>query len=99
MKKLIVKDKKLRKIIKKLDKKQLILKLIKVNHNLPNIIRLNVLNKSTGISHKVSKTRVSNRCVNTINKKKFMKFNNFSRIFFKKLVKNRIISNLYKSSW
>lgn len=99
MKKLIEKDKKIRKQIKKSEKKNFILKMILNNANLPHLVRFNALNDIGRLPLKASKTLISNRCVATINKKKFGKLTNYSRIFFLKLARNRKIFGLTKSSW
>lgn len=99
MKKLLEKDKKIRNKIKKLEKKKFILKTISNNTHLSNLIRFNAfynLNKLPNIS---SKTYISNRCVNTVNKKKFNKLTHFSRMIFLKLARNNKIYSLKKSSW
>ena len=99
MKKLIEKDKKARKNIKQLEKQKLVFKTIINNSNLPYLIRFKASNKFSTISKKASKTTISNRCVTTINKKKFGKFTNYSRIFFFKLARNNKIYGLTKASW
>ena len=99
MKKLIEKDKKIRKIIKNLEKKKFILKIILNNINLPHLLRFNALNNLDGLPKKASKTLISNRCVATINKKKFGKLTHYSRIFFLKLARNKKIHGITPASW
>ena len=99
MKKLVEKDKKVRKTVKQLEKKKFILKIIQNNLNLPYLLRFNASNNLNSITKKASKTLVSNRCILTINKKKFGKLTNYSRIFFLKLAKNQKIYGLTKASW
>ena len=99
MKKLFAKDRKNRKIVKKLELKHFILKQISTNSNFLKTTRWNALHKLSLLSRKGSKTVLSNRCVKTINKKTFHKFTNFSRTVFLKLVKSGYISGLRKSSW
>jgi ribosomal protein S14 len=99
MKKLVEKDKKVRKKIKKLEKKKFILKIIQNNLNLPYFLRFNASNNLNSITKKASKTLVSNRCIATINKKKFGKLTNYSRIFFLKLAKAKKIYGLTRASW
>lgn len=99
MKKLIEKDKKVRKYIKAFEKKKFILKLIQNNFNLPYLLRFNASNTLNSITKKASKTLTSNRCIATINKKKFGKLTNYSRIFFLKLAKNKKIHGLTRASW
>ena len=96
MKKLLEKDKKTRKNIKIFEKKKFILKSITNNLNFTNLIRFNAFNTINKISKKTSKVFVSNRCINTINKKKFNKLTKFSRIVFLKLAKNKKIYELKK---
>jgi ribosomal protein S14 len=99
MKKLIEKDKKIRKAIKKLEKKKFIFKTILNNVNLPYLIRFNASSNLNNQPKKASKTLVSNRCIATVNKKKFGKFTHYSRIFFLKLARNKNIYGLTKASW
>jgi ribosomal protein S14 len=99
MRKLIEKDKKVRKEINKLEKKKFVLKMIQNNFNLPHIVRFNASYQLNKISKTASKTLISNRCVATINKKKFGKLTNYSRIFFLKLAQNNKIYGLTKACW
>jgi small subunit ribosomal protein S14 len=99
MKKLLEKDKKIRKKIKKFEKKKFILKTISNNLNLPDLVRFNAFNNLNEMPKNTSKSFISNRCVNTINKKKFNKLTNYSRIIFLKLARHKSIYGLNKSSW
>jgi ribosomal protein S14 len=99
MKKLLAKDKQTRKKIKDSEKKKFILKTIVNNINLANLIRFNALNNVNKMQKKTSKVFISNRCINTINKKKFNKLTKFSRIVFLKLARNKSIYGLNKASW
>jgi ribosomal protein S14 len=99
MKKLLEKDKKVRKKIKKFEKKKFILKAISNNLNLPDLIRFNAFNNLNEMPKNASKSFISNRCVNTINKKKFNKLTNYSRIIFLKLARHKSIYGLNKASW
>ena len=98
MKKLLEKDKKTRKKIKVLEQKKFILKIISTNSLFFSLIRLNALSSVNELSSRSSKTFVSNRCVLTKNKKRLNKFNNFSRIIFRKLAKNNKITGIFKTS-
>ena len=51
------------------------------------------------MSNKSSKTLITNRCVQTVNKKTFHKFTHFSRTVFLKLAQSGYISGMRKSSW
>lgn len=99
MKKLLEKDKIIRKKIKTFEKKKFILKIISNNSNLSNLIRFNAFYNLNKLPKKASKTYVSNRCVTTVNKKKFNRLTNFSRIVFLNLARNNNIFGLWKSSW
>ena len=79
MKKLFAKDKKNRKLIKQVELKRFILKQISTNSNLLKMTRWNALNKLSHFPRNNSKVVISNRCIETINKKTFHKFTNFSR--------------------
>ena len=97
MKKLLEKDKKNRQKIKEFEKKKFILKSISNNLNLTNLIRFNALNSINNMQKKTSKVFISNRCINTINKKKFNKLTKFSRIVFLKLARHKKIYGLVKT--
>ena len=99
MKKLFAKDQESRKTIKQLELEHFILKQISKNSNFLKTIRWNALHQLSNMSRKSSKTVITNRCVQTINKKTFNKFTKFSRTVFLKLVKSGYISGMRKSSW
>ena len=99
MKKILAKDQKIRKAIKKFEKKKFILKSIQNNSNFCNLVRLNTFYKLSYLPVSGSKSLISNRCVETINKKKFTNTANFSRIVFLKLAKKGMIHGLRKYYW
>lgn len=99
MKKLFAKDRENRKTLKQLELERFVLKQISTNSNFLKTIRWNALYKLSNMSKKSSKTLLSNRCVQTINKKTFNKLTSFSRTVFLKLVKSGYISGMRKSSW
>lgn len=99
MKKLFTKDHENRKNLKQFELKHFILKQISTNSNFLKTVRWKALNKFSSMSKKSSKTLLSNRCVQTTNKKTFNKFTHFSRLVFFKLVKSGYISGMRKSSW
>lgn len=99
MKKLLEKDKKIRKKLKNSEKKKFLLKTISNNLNLPDLIRFKAFNNLIKMPKYTSKTVISNRCINTINKKKFNKFTHYSRTIFIKLARNKQIYGLQKTSW
>ena len=97
--KLVERDKKIRKKIFSLEKKRFILKVISQNQNFFSLIRWQAKDILNVLPSRSSKTYFSNLCILTINKKKFNKLTNFSRIVFLKLVNKKRICNIYKSSW
>lgn len=99
MKKLLEKDKKVRKTIYNFEKKKFILKSIYHNLNFFNLIRWKAYLHLSLLPSKSSKTFITNRCIKTINKKKFNKLTNLSRIIFLKLVKANQVNSIYKGSW
>jgi len=99
MKKLIAKDRKNRKIVKNSELEHFILKQISTNSNFLKTVRWNALYKLSNVSKKTSKTIISSRCVQTVNKKTFHKFSNFSRMVFLKLAQSGYISGIRKSTW
>jgi ribosomal protein S14 len=99
MKKLLEKDKKLRIRIKQLEKKQFILKSIFKNFNFFVLVRWNAFLKLKTLVKKTSIISLSNRCLYSINKKRFNKLTFFSRHVFLKLIRSGKISNIQKTSW
>lgn len=99
MKKLIIKDKKLRSELKKQEKQYFILKSIFQNSKLFVLIRWNAYRHLKTLSEINSKISKSFRCVYTINRKRFNSLTPFSRHVFIKLVQSGQISGLKKSSW
>lgn len=97
--KILEKDKQIRKKIQKFEKKKFILKNLSTNYNFFNLTRWNSYTHLKCLPVKSSKTFLTNKCIKTVNKKKFNKLTNFSRIVFLRLVKTKKISNIYKSSW
>ena len=99
MKKILAKDQKIRKIVNKLEKKRFILKSIQNNSNFCKLVRLNTFYKLSNLPVCSSSSLISNRCVETINKKKFTNLANFSRIVFLKLAKKGSIHGLKRYYW
>ena len=99
MKKLIVKDKKLRSALKKQEKYYFILKSIFQNSNFFTLIRWNAYFRLKVLGETNSKVSISSRCVYTINRKRFNSLAPFSRHVFLKLVQSGKISGMKKSSW
>jgi len=99
MKKLLVKDKKLREKFSKIESQSFVLKSIFKNTNFFPLIRWNAYLKLTNLVSASNKTKFSNRCLQTINKKRLHKSVNYSRQILLKLVRSGKISNLRKSSW
>jgi ribosomal protein S14 len=99
MKKLFEKDKKLRVSFKKVEKQQFILHSICKNFNFFLLIRWNAFLKLKNFSKKFSKTSIVNRCVESINKKRFNNMTKVSRHVYIKLIRNGYISGMQKSSW
>ena len=99
MKKLLEKDKKLRLLIKKVEKKIFILKSIFRNLNFFILIRWNSFLKLKILTKKNSHVSLSPRCLYSINKKRFNKLTPFSRHVFLKLIRSGQISSIQKASW
>lgn len=97
--KILERDKKNRKEIYFFEKKRFILKMISQNKNFLSLLRWKAKLKLNTLPTRSSKTFLSNLCILTINKKKFNKLTNFSRIVFLKLTDKKKICNIYKSSW
>jgi ribosomal protein S14 len=99
MKKLIIKDKKLRLEFKKQEKYYFILKSIFQNSNFFMLIRWNAYLRLKALSETNSKVSILPRCLYTINRKRFNSLAPFSRYVFIKLIQSGKISGLKKSSW
>lgn len=99
MKKLIEKDKKLRKNIKISENKYFILKAIFKNSNFPTLVRWKSFYQLKILGLKNSKIMLSPKCLLTLNKKKYNKLTFFSRHIFLKLIRSGFISNVKKASW
>ena len=99
MKKLVIKDKKLRLRLKEQEKKYFVLKTIFQNSNLFVLIRWNAYLRLKDLGETSSKVSTSPRCVYTINKKCFSNWAPFSRYVFLKLIKSGKVYGLKKSNW
>lgn len=99
MKKLIIKDKKLRLKLKQQEKQYFVLKAIFQNSNLFTLIRWNAYLQLKNLCEASSKVSLSPRCVYTINKKRFSILAPFSRYVFLKLIKSGKVHGFRKSSW
>ena len=99
MKKLLVKDKKIRLIVEKNEKICLILISIFRNLNFSSLIRWNAFLKLKKIKSKHSEVSLSNRCLVTINKKRFNSLTKFSRNIFLKLIRSGKIYGFKRSNW
>ena len=99
MKKLLQKDIKLRHQIKNDEIQHLVLKSIYKNLNFFTLIRWNAFIKLSSLAQNNNKISLVNRCVYSINKKRFNKLTNFSRHIFLKLLRSGNISGARKSSW
>ena len=99
MKKLIIKDKKLRVTIQTKEKQYFILKTIFQNSNLFALIRWNAYLQLKTLCEKGSKVSISPRCVYTVNRKRFNTLAPFSRYILLKLIRSGKLSGIRKSSW
>jgi ribosomal protein S14 len=99
MKKLIEKDKKLRERVVLKEYEHFVLKSIIKNFNFFTLIRWNAMLKLKNIVQNSSKISIINRCLYTINKKRFNKLTGFSRHVFLKHIRSGSIVGIKKSSW
>ena len=99
VKKLLEKDKKLRLRLKNLEKQHFVFKSIFKNFNFFLLVRWNAFLKLKNLTASNSKVSTSNRCLYTINKKRFNKLTTFSRHIFLKLIRSGEINGIRKSSW
>ena len=99
MKKIKIKDKKNRFAVKYLETNYFIIKTIFNNTNFLNLLRWNSLLVLKKISSQSYKTRISNRCILTVNKKRSNKLANYSRMVFLKQIRSGNINGMQKSCW
>jgi len=99
MKKLLEKDKYHRKQIKTKNYQHFVLKSIFKNFNFFILIRWNAFLKLKKLSENKSQISLTNRCLYTINKKRFNKLTCFSRHIFLKLIRTGNINGIKKISW
>jgi ribosomal protein S14 len=99
MQKLIEKDKHLRLRIKTLETKCFVLKSIIKNLNFFSLIRWNAFLQLVNLSKLSSKISTVNRCLSSVNKKRFNKLTGFSRHVFLKNIRNGSVNGVKKSSW
>lgn len=99
MKKLLEKDKKLRKILRKEEKKHFILKSIYQNTNMLDTIRWNALVKLQVFTNNIAKTSLTTRCILTKNKKRFNKLAPFSRQILLRSIRKGLVNGMTKATW
>jgi ribosomal protein S14 len=99
MKKLLEKDKKYRIQIQNKDYQHFVLKSIFKNFNFFILIRWNAIVKLKKLAKRKSKISLINRCLYTVNKKRFNKLTCFSRHVFLKLIRTGNIYGVKKISW
>ena len=99
MKKLIIKDKKLRLRLKTQEKQYFVLKAIFQNSNLFTLVRWNAYLRLKDLCETSSKVSISPRCIYTINKKRFSNLAPFSRYIFLRLIKSGKVHGFRKSNW
>lgn len=99
MKKLIKKDKNIRRIIRKYESTRTILKSITKNTNFANTIRWNAALMLNNLPKDSCKTRAVNRCLLTGRNAKLNKSYRFSRLAFLRLVRFGNISGFRKATW
>ena len=99
MKRIKIKDKKTRFSVKSLELNRFVIKTIFNNTNFLNMLRWNSLLILKNFSSRSSKTRLSNRCILTVNKKRSNKLTNYSRTVFLKQIRSGNINGIQKSCW
>lgn len=99
MKKLIVKDKKVRLKLYKNEKLHIVLFSIVKNFNFSFSVRENAKTQLKKLNTECSLTKISNRCIKTANKKKWNNFTKYSRHKFLYYIRNGQIAGIQKSSW
>lgn len=100
MKKLKIKDLKRRNLLVNAEQERFVLRIIYENENFNMLLRWNAF---TRLKHLLflgnAISSISNRCLYSINKKKFNKNTTFSRHIFLKLIRTGQIYGVRKASW
>lgn len=99
MQKLLQKDIQLRNQILLKETEHFILKSIVKNFNFFILVRWNAFLKLKELSLNSSKVSTVNRCLVSVNKKRFNKLTCFSRHIFLKSIRKGLINGIEKSSW
>lgn len=99
MKKLFVKDRKLRQALSSIDHTHFIFKSIFKNINFFILIRWAAFLKLQDFTQNFFKVSIVNRCLSTTNKKRFSKLTALSRHAFLKSIRSGNICGIRKSSW
>jgi hypothetical protein len=99
MLKLFIKDKAKRQMVKNLNKQYFVLKSIIKNKYILKLIHYKVCLRLKALSGLGSIISLSNRCVDSISKKRYNKFTLFSRFIYLKLIKNGKVTGFQKSNW
>lgn len=99
MKKILVKDKQLRIYLRNYEKIFFVLNCIANNSNFSKFVRWKAILKIKIINYHKSKSLLTNRCIETINKKRFNKLTQYSRQLFIRLIREGKIYGFQKSSW
>ena len=99
MKKLIEKDKLLKERFLNIENRHFVLKAITKNLNFFNLVRWNAIANLKVLTQNASKISTVNRCLLTVNRKRFNKLTGFSRHVFLKTIRSGSIPGIKKSSW
>jgi ribosomal protein S14 len=99
MKKLMVKDKQNRSNTKQYEKRRFLLRILSRNNNFSLVTRWKAMSTVEKLPIKSSSSRISNRCILTINRKRLNTLSKFSRTVFLKLIRSGVISGIRKASW
>jgi small subunit ribosomal protein S14 len=99
MKILNIKNKRIRKVIKKLEQNRFILKTISSNSNLFYLTRWKAFFQLRNLTKNSSTTRMTNRCIISGRKKRLSKILNVSRLVFLNFARLTEISGIRKAVW
>jgi ribosomal protein S14 len=99
MKKLIEKDKLLKERFLNIEDRHFVLKAIIKNLNFFNLVRWNAIVNLKVLTQNASKISTVNRCLFTVNRKRFNKLTGFSRHVFLKTIRSGSVTGIKKSSW
>ena len=95
----IIRDRTRRLLVAKYEMKRVQYKSLSEDRNLPNSIRFHFFLKLSQLPRNSSKTRIRNRCILTGRSRSVYKKFRISRIAFREMASQGVLTGIYKASW